>query len=156
MRRQASSKTRNGKQIMQNAFAQDLTTPEKCLEHCQNWAEWGWLDSLHECNACMSDAIGLNRCGIETDFCTEEILQLRPDSPVVKYQNALAKRLDRLCHLIASHRAGSLVERCHYYPFRLVSLTSPSPRVVKGALIEFERDVKAWWAAKDSSSSSLS
>ena len=104
----------------------------------------------------MSDAIGLNRCGIETDFCTEELLELRPGSPVVKYQNALAKRMDILCHLNVSFRAGSLVERCHYYPFRLVSLTSPNASVVKGALTEFERDVKAWWAAKDRSSNSLS
>ena len=109
------------------ACPQDLTSPEKCLKHCQNWAEWGWLKSLHDCNDCMSDAIELNRCGIETDFVMEEISDLRPDSAVVKYQDALAMRLHRLCHLICSARAGSLVERCHYYPFRLVSLTSEIP-----------------------------
>ena len=103
----------------------------------------------------MSDAIGLNRCGIETDFVTEEIVELEEDSAVVKYQNSLAKRLHKLCHLIVSARAGSLVERCHYYPFRLVSLTSENPSVVKAALIEFERDVKAWWAAKDPFSQSI-
>ena len=138
------------------ACPQDLTSPEKCLVHIRNWAEWGWLDSLHECNECMSDSIGLSRCGIETDFCTETLLQLNPDSPHVKYQNALAKRLHTHCHLIVALRAASLVERCHYYPYRLVSLTSPNPSIVKGALIEFERDVKAWWAAKDRSSNSLS
>ena len=119
------------------------------MKHWQNWAEWGWLKSLHDCNDCMSDAIGLNSCGLETDFVTEEIVELEEDSAVVKYQNSLAKRLHKLCHLIVSARAGSLVERCHYYPFRLVSLTSENPSVVKAALIEFERDVKAWWAAKD-------
>ena len=104
----------------------------------------------------MSDSIGMSRCGIETDFCTETLLRLKADSPQVKYQNALAKRLHTLCHFTVTLRAGSLVERCHYYPYRLVSLTSPNASIVKGALIEFERDVKAWWAAKDRSSNSLS
>ena len=111
---------------------------------------------MHDCNDCMSDAIELNRCGIETDFVTEEIIDLRPDSAVVKYQDALAMRLHRLCHLMCSARAGSLVERCHYYPFRLVSLTSENPSVAERALSEFQRDVQAWWAAKGRTSNFIS
>jgi hypothetical protein len=31
-----------------NALISQLTTPEKCLAHSISWANWGWLDSLHE------------------------------------------------------------------------------------------------------------
>ena len=78
-----------------------------------------------------------------------DLAGLDAQSADVQYQNALARRLHRLVFLIQSNRAGSLVEKCHYYPFRLISLISQKPEVVKGGLIEFERDVKAWWAAQD-------
>jgi hypothetical protein len=97
----------------------------------------------------MSDATGLNRCGIDTDFTVHEMMHLSLDSADVRYQNALAQRLYRLVDLIACTRAGSLVERCHYYPFRLAGLASEDPLMVESTLTEFERDVKAWWAAKD-------
>ena len=131
-----------------NTLIRTLTSPESCLEHCVRWSNWGWLDSLFACLDCLSDATGLQRCGIKTDFTSGDLTGLSPDSADVKYQNALAMRLDRFVNLIVSLRAGSLVERCHYYPFRLVSLTSKKPEMVKGCLIEFERDVRAWWAAK--------
>ena len=133
-----------------NAAISQLTSPEKCMQFCLNWAKWGWLDCLHACNDCLSNAAELNRCGIETDFTSAGLAKLTPASAVVQYQNALAMRLQRLQFLIVSLRAGSLVEWCHYYPFRLVLLTSDNPRDVKEGLIEFERDVKAWWQAKAS------
>ena len=132
-----------------NDLIQKLTTEEACLEHCVSWSQWGWLDSLNACLECLSDCTGLRRCGIETDFTKHQLAELHPAAAEVKYQNALSMRLQRLVDLIVSHRAGSLVERCHYYPFRLAGLCSDKPHVVKGTMTEFERDVKAWWAAKD-------
>ena len=133
-----------------NALISQLTSPEKCLAHSISWASWGWLDSLEKCNACMSDAMGLNRCGIDTDLSVGDMKGLTLKSPCVLYQNALAQRLHRLVHLITATRAGSLVERCQYYPFRLAGLASEDRTIVESTLREFERDVKAWWAAKDS------
>jgi hypothetical protein len=132
-----------------NAAISQLTSPDKCLAHCISWANWGWLNDLENCNDCLADATGLNRCGIDTDFSVREMRGLTLQSPEVAYQNALAQRLHRLVHLISSTRAGSLVERSHYYPFRLAGLASEDPTVVESTLKEFERDVKAWWAAKD-------
>jgi hypothetical protein len=132
-----------------NALIGQLTTPRKCLEHCISWAFWGWLDSLRECNACMADATGLSRCGIEIDFTLQSMQGLSLQSAEVRYQNALAQRLYRLVDLITCTRAGSLVERCHYYPFRLAGLVSEDPLLVQSTLTEFERDAKAWWSAKD-------
>lgn len=132
-----------------NDMMSKLTTPEKSLSHCQDWAVWGWLRDLIACLQCLSDARGLSRCGIETEFTTQEIARLNAMSPEVRYQDALASRLNRFVFLIVSLRAGSLVERSHYYPFRLAALTSPSRDVAAEALHEFERDVRAWWAAKE-------
>ena len=132
-----------------NALISQLTSPEKCLAHSISWANWGWLDSLENCNDCMSDAVGLNRCGIDTDFSVEDVQGLTLQSPGVVYQNALAQRLHRLVHLIIATRAGSLVERCKYYPFRPAGLASEDRTIVESTLKEFERDVNAWWAAKD-------
>ena len=97
----------------------------------------------------LEDAVGLSRCGIESDFTSAELLGKTIDSPEVKYQDALAARMHRVNDLILSHRSGSLVERCHYYPFRLVTLVAENDGVAKAGLAEFEKDVKAWWAAKD-------
>ena len=133
-----------------NAAISQLTSPEKCLAQSISWAQWGWLDTLEKCGDCMSDAVGLNRCGIDTDFSVREVQGLSLVSPEIRYQNALAQRLHRLVHLILATRAGSLVERSHYYPFRLAGLASQDPSIVKSTLQEFERDVRAWWAAKDS------
>jgi hypothetical protein len=57
--------------------------------------------------------------------------------------------LYRLVNCITSTRAGSLVERCHYYPFRLAGLVSEDAAISQSTLLEFCLDVKAWWAAKD-------
>jgi hypothetical protein len=54
-----------------------------------------------------------------------------------------------LVNCITSTRAGSLVERCHYYPFRLAGLVSEDAAISQSTLLEFCLDVKAWWAAKD-------
>lgn len=132
-----------------NALISQLTTADKCLDHCISWANWGWLDPLHECNTCMADAIGLSRCGIDTDFTARDMRGLSLHSAEVRYQNALAQRLYRLVDLITCTRAGSLVERCHYYPYRLAGLASQDRVLVKSTLCEFERDVNAWWSAKD-------
>ena len=51
-----------------NVLISTLTTPEQCLDHCVQWSNWGWLDTLHACSDCMSDCVGLRRCGIDTDF----------------------------------------------------------------------------------------
>ena len=127
----------------------NLTSPEKCLLHCQDWADWGWLRSLKSCLQCLSDCTGLSRCGIETDFTSQELRSFKATSPEIQYQDALASRLYRFVFLIVTLRAGSLVERSQYYPFRLAGLTSPNKEVVAQTLQEFERDVRAWWAAKD-------
>lgn len=132
-----------------NALISQLTSPDKCLAHSISWANWGWLASLEDLNDCMTDAMGLSRCGIETDFSVRGVQGLTVTSPDVVYQNALAQRLHRLVHLITTARAGSLVERCQYYPFRLAGLASDDPKVVESTLREFERDVRAWWEAKD-------
>ena len=132
-----------------NALTSALTTPESCLKHWISWSQWGWLDSLIDCNDCLSDCTGLRRCGIETDFTKHQLAHMRPETAEVKYQNALSMRLHRLVDKILAHRSGSLVERCSYYPYKLVGLTSVELEVVKATLREFERDVKAWWAAKD-------
>ena len=132
-----------------NALVKKLTTEEKCLAHLLDWALWGWLDTLIENVRCLEDAVGLSRCGLESDFTSAELLGKTINAPVVKYQDALAVRMHRVNNLIISHRSGSLVERCHYYPFRLVTLLSENEGVAKAGLAEFEKDVKAWWAAKD-------
>ena len=133
-----------------NQLVGQLTTIVKCLEHCLAWAKWGWLESLHECNRCTSDAGGMRRCGIESDFTTRDLENLTEESAEVKYQDSLAMRLERLRFAIVSTRAGSLMEWVHYYPYRLVLLASEDPSDVKLGLLEFERDVRAWWASKDS------
>jgi len=56
-----------------NTLVNELTTPEKCLACAISWANWGWLDSLRECQSCLADAVGLSRCGIETDFTIAEV-----------------------------------------------------------------------------------
>ena len=56
-----------------NTLVNELTTPEKCLACAISWANWGWLDSLRDCQSCLADAVGLSRCGIETDFTTAEV-----------------------------------------------------------------------------------
>ena len=56
-----------------NTLINELTTPEKCLACAISWANWGWLDSLRECQSCLADAVGLSRCGIETDFTIAEV-----------------------------------------------------------------------------------
>jgi hypothetical protein len=132
-----------------NALIEKLTTEEKCLQHCQDWATWGWLDTLIENILALEDAPGLSRCGIESDITSADLLDKTVDSPEVKYQDALASRMHRVNDLILSHRSGSLVERCHYYPFRLAALTCENPATVKCGLAEFEKDVEAWWKAKD-------
>ena len=136
--------------IAHTQLVDQLTSAVKCLAHCLAWAKWGWLASLHECNRCLSDAGGMRRCGIESDFTTSDLEGLTEESAQVKYQDALAMRLQRLQFTIVSTRAGSLMEWVHYYPYRLALLTSEDPSDVKFGLIEFERDVRAWWASKDS------
>jgi hypothetical protein len=132
-----------------NALISQLTSPEKCLAHSISWAQWGWLSDLEKCDDCLSDAMGLNRCGIDTNFSVKETEGLTLKSPGVMYQNALAQRLYRLVHLIEATRAGSLVQRSQYYPFKLAGLVSEDPAIVESTLKEFKRDVEAWWAAKD-------
>ena len=132
-----------------NRLMDQLTSPEKCLAHCIAWAMWGWLECLKKCQDCLSDAQGLHRCGIDTDFSVSKVEGLTPNSPEVRYQNALATRLQTFVDLITANRAGSLVERSQYYPFILAGLAATSQDVVQATLAQFEKDVKAWWAAKD-------
>ena len=71
------------------------------------------------------------------------------DSPTVRYQGALARRLGRLVDCILEKRAGSMAQRSFYYTFKLAGLTSTDESVRREAMREFEKDVRAVWAAKD-------
>ena len=71
------------------------------------------------------------------------------DSPAVRYQDALTRRLGRLVDCIVERRAGSMAQRSFYYPFKLAGLTSTDEPVRREAIREFEEDVRAVWAAND-------
>jgi hypothetical protein len=126
-----------------------LTSPEKCLESAQDWAQNGWLRPLEKTLDCLLDIEGLGRCGFLTSFKTDFVGQLTPASPLVRYQDALAHSLGKLVDLILETRCGSLAQRSFYYPFKLAGLTSPDPEVVQGTLRQLEADVRSFWAAQD-------
>ena len=92
---------------------------------------------------------GLVRWGLRADFKLEEVRALSEESPAIRYQDALARRLGHLVDDILVFRVGSLAQRSFYYPFKLAGLTSTDEAVRREAMREFERDVRAVWAAKD-------
>ena len=79
----------------------------------------------------------------------EEVRAISEDSPSIRYQDALARRLGRLVDCIVEKRAGSMAQRSFYHLFKLVGLTSTGASVRREAMREFEKDVRAVWAAKD-------
>ena len=99
--------------------------------------------------ACLTDVRGLIACGLRADINVEEVRAMSEDSPTVRYQDALARRLGRLVDCILEKRAGSMAQRSFYYPFKLAGLTSADESVWREAMREFEKDVRAVWAAKD-------
>ena len=130
-------------------MVEDLTTSERCLEFAQRWSQQAWLNSLKETLECLTDVEGLSTCGFQTNVTTAEAAELGPDSPTVRYQDALAMRLGRLVDLILETRCGSLAQRSFYYPFKLAGLTSSDAAISQAMLREFELDVRAFWAAQD-------
>ena len=132
-----------------NELVGDLTTPAKSLALAQRWARQEWLQPLNNTLVCLTDVRGLLACGFHADFKVEEVRAMSEDSPTVRYQDALARRLGRLVDCILEKRAGSMAQRSFYYPFKLAGLTSTDESVRREAMREFEKDVRAVWAAKD-------
>ena len=132
-----------------NELVGDLTTPAKSLALAQRWARQEWLQPLNNTLACLTDVRGLIACGLRADFKVEEVRAMSEDSPTVRYQDALARRLGLLVDCILEKRAGSMAQRSFYYPFKLAGLTSTDESVRREAMREFEKDVRAVWAAKD-------
>ena len=127
----------------------DLTTPAKSLALAQSWARQEWLQPLKDTLACLTDVRGLIGCGFHADFKVEEVRAMSEDAPTIRYQDALARRLGRLVDCILEKRSGSMAQRSFYYPFKLAGLTSTDESVRREAMREFEKDVRALWAAKD-------
>ena len=127
----------------------DLTTPAKSLALAQRWARQEWLQPLNNTLACLTDVRGLIGCGFHADFKVEEVRAMSEDAPTIRYQDALARRLGRLVDCILEKRSGSMAQRSFYYPFKLAGLTSTDESVRREAMREFEKDVRAVWAAKD-------
>ena len=132
-----------------NEHAGDLTTPAKSLALAQRWARQERLQPLNNTLVCLTDVRGLLACGFHADFKVEEVRAMSEDSPTVLYQDALARRLGRLVDCILEKRAGSMAQRSFYYPFKLAGLTSTDEPERREAMREFEKDVRALWAAKD-------
>ena len=132
-----------------NELVGDLTTPAKSLALAQRWARQEWLQPLNNTLACLTDVRGLIACGLRADFKVEEVRAMSEDSPMIRYQDALARRLGRLVDCILEKQAGSMAQRSFYYPFKLAGLTSTDESVRREAMRELEKDVRAAWAAKD-------
>ena len=132
-----------------NELVGDLTTPAKSLALAQRWARQEWLQPLNGTVACLTDVRGLIGCGFHADFKVEEVRAMSEDAPTIRYQDALARRLGRLVDCILEKRSGSMAQRSFYYPFKLAGLTSTDESVRREAMREFEKDVRAVWAAKD-------
>ena len=133
-----------------NKLYETLTSAKETLAHCQRWASSEWVSGLERSFLCLSDTVGLRRCGIETDYKAWQLDGLSAaTSPIVRYQDSLAERLGKFVDLQVGIRAGSLAERAFYYPFKLAKLTSSDPLVAAAGLREFEADVRVFWAAQD-------
>ena len=104
---------------------------------------------MNDTLACLTDVRGLIGCGFHADFKVEEVRAMSEDAPTILYQDALARRVGRLVDCILEKRSGSMAQRSFYYPFKLAGLTSTDERVRREAMREFEKDVRALWAAKD-------
>ena len=87
--------------------------------------------------------------GWQADFKVDEVRAISEDSPTIRDHDALARRLGRLVDCILEKRSGSMAQRSFYYPFKLAGLTSTDESVRREAMREFEKDVRALWAAKD-------
>jgi hypothetical protein len=132
-----------------NAMVSDLTSPAKTLSFNLRWSQQEWLEPLKGTLRCLTDIPGLVRCGFECDFKIDAVNKMKLDSARVLYQNALAKRLGRFVDTLLELRAGSLAQRTFYCPFKLVGLTATSQSVRTQTMKEFEKDVRALWAAKE-------
>ena len=47
-----------------NKLFDTLTSTKETLQHCQCWAQSGWLLGMKETLACLTDTAGLRKCGI--------------------------------------------------------------------------------------------
>ena len=132
-----------------NKLFDTLTSTKETLQHCQCWAQSGWLLGMKETLACLTDTAGLRKCGIETDFKAFEVCGLTPEHASVRFQDASSGPLGTS----PTCRSGSAQGRSQSVhittPLKLAALTSDDPDVVAAALQEFRMDVEAFWASKE-------
>jgi hypothetical protein len=129
---------------------EELTSQEKCVAQCVKWSAWSWLETLKDTARCLTDLDELSRCGVRVKFPEAVIKSFKKDDPTVMYENAICARLGKLTNHMISVRAGSMTEWTDGYPHSLSGLlgdAAPSQERLQA----FEKDVKAWWRAKESS-----
>ena len=121
--------------------------PDAVSAVCQQWAQWSWLETLKETVRSATDLKALSRCGFRVEFPEASRQNLMITSPEVKYEDSIANTLGVLISRITSTRAGSMLMWTDQYPYKLAAMLDPASS--QRAMSEFQRDVKAFWAAKD-------
>ena len=92
--------------------------------------------------------VALSRCGFETDFKCELVAALSQDSPLLRYQDALARAYGLLVEKMVAERAGSMILHSDY-PHKLAGLLSEKVALSRKTMSDFELDVKAFWEARE-------
>ena len=134
------------------AFAdlvREFTSPEKCLEVALGWARQTWLRDLERTDACLLETTGLARCGFIVNMTPAFRLGEKPAEGALQYQDALGSRLGTLVDWLVATRSGSLSLKAFYYPGKLARLLSTDAAEVAACMGDFEKDVRAFWAAQD-------
>ena len=127
----------------------DFTSTEGTLKVCLGWARQEWLDFLKKTLKCMDNSVGLKRCGFIVNMTAAMHHGAKPAEGALKYQDALANRLGTLVEKIVALRAGSLAMLSFYYPGKLAGLLSAEQGEFDTCMLEFQKDVRAFWAAQD-------
>ena len=122
---------------------------QSTLKAWQGWAAQEWLGWLTGTLQCLDNTVGLQRCGFLMTMTASMHGGAKPEEGALSYQDALAHRLGTLVEKLLALRAGSLGMLSFYYPGKLVGLLSTDEAAFRACMLDFSRDVRAFWAAQE-------
>jgi hypothetical protein len=126
-----------------NRIQKDIKGVDGALAHFQSQAACGWLDVCKQTLDSVRDPTKLELCGLLLRFSN---LKLNVDSPLVCYQDGLARTLCFGAFRLCRNRIGSMLQHS-YYPLSLAGLLNPNTR--DECIKKFGVHVFAWWGCKD-------
>ena len=130
--------------------AAGMRTPDETLQYYMCEAQGKWLGSLNGILMSLTDKAGLQRCGLTVEFPVALRGALTLDSPRVKYEDAVATEIWKICsHLMAERIESCTIYTCTY-PYKLAPIASEDPKVAYKYMKDLKEEFEAWLRARAS------